>query len=153
MSTEMKADVTLLLEGTYPYVSGGVSSWVHQIICGLPEIKFSLVFLGGAKHQYGEKKYTLPDNVVHLESHYLMEAGQDLRPHTRSGNAECFADSQRVHDFFRDPKVKPSPELLHRFLENIGKPTGISAEDFLLSRASWDSICENYHRFCMNTSF
>ena len=48
------ADVTLLLEGTYPYVSGGVSSWVHQIIRGLPEIKFSLVFLGGDPKLYGE---------------------------------------------------------------------------------------------------
>src|SRR5206468_1935910 len=26
-----KADVALLLEGTYPFVSGGVSSWVHQL--------------------------------------------------------------------------------------------------------------------------
>ena len=24
------ADVCLVLEGTYPYVSGGVSSWVHE---------------------------------------------------------------------------------------------------------------------------
>ena len=32
------ADVGLLLEGTYPYVSGGVSSWVHQIINGFPRV-------------------------------------------------------------------------------------------------------------------
>ena len=37
------ADITLLLEGTYPFVSGGVSSWVHQIIRGLSEIKFHLL--------------------------------------------------------------------------------------------------------------
>ena len=32
------ADVGLLLEGTYPYVSGGVSTWVHEIISGFPEL-------------------------------------------------------------------------------------------------------------------
>ena len=41
------ADVCLLLEGTYPFVRGGVSSWVHQIISSLPEFKFSILFLGG----------------------------------------------------------------------------------------------------------
>ncbi len=34
------ADVCLMLEGTYPYVLGGVSAWVDQIIKGLPELKF-----------------------------------------------------------------------------------------------------------------
>jgi len=38
------ADVTLLLEGTYPYVQGGVSHWVHQLITGLPEYRFAVIF-------------------------------------------------------------------------------------------------------------
>ena len=40
------ADIAFLLEGTYPYIRGGVSSWVHQIIRGLPELTFSIAFLG-----------------------------------------------------------------------------------------------------------
>ena len=36
------ADIGLLLEGTYPYIRGGVSSWVHQIISGLPDIRFAI---------------------------------------------------------------------------------------------------------------
>ena len=43
------ADVCLLLEGTYPFVRGGVSAWVHQIISGLPELSFSLVFVGSRR--------------------------------------------------------------------------------------------------------
>jgi glycosyltransferase involved in cell wall biosynthesis len=150
---QITADVTLLLEGTYPYVSGGVSSWVHQIIRGLPDIKFSLVFLGGAKSMYGELKYKLPDNVVHLESHYMMQAGKELKPHTRSGHSACFVDSQRVHDFFREPEKLPPADLMQRFLDSIGSKAGIPVEDFLLSRAAWDSICVDYHRFCKDSSF
>jgi hypothetical protein len=68
------ADVGLLLEGTYPYVSGGVSSWVHQIINGFPDLTFAICFLGSRKQDYGEKKFQLPANVVHIEEHYLYES-------------------------------------------------------------------------------
>ena len=47
------ADIALLLEGTYPYVRGGVSAWVHQIISGLPEIRFAVIFIGGDQKMYG----------------------------------------------------------------------------------------------------
>ncbi len=40
------ADVCLLLEGTYPYVSGGVSGCVHQLIKKLPNTSFAIVYLG-----------------------------------------------------------------------------------------------------------
>lgn len=153
MSAQAITDVTLLLEGTYPFVSGGVSSWVHQIIRGLPEYSFSLVFLGGDPSQYGEPKYKLPDNVVALQTHYLMEAGQKLRPHTCPGNAARFEDSRCVHEFLRDPSLRQPPDLLPRLLASIGKKDGIPAEDFLLSRASWDSICADYQRFCADSSF
>ena len=38
-------DVCLILEGTYPYVAGGVSSWVHSLIRGLNEFTFSLLLI------------------------------------------------------------------------------------------------------------
>jgi glycosyltransferase involved in cell wall biosynthesis len=153
MPTQELADVTLLLEGTYPYVSGGVSSWVHQIVSGLPELKFALVFLGSEPSQYGKPKYQLPANVVELQTHYLMESGQTLKPHRCPGRPERFADSQRVHDILRDPTAVLPPELLPRFLNSIGKPDGIPVSDFLLSEAAWNSICADYQRFCPDTSF
>ena len=42
-------DVMLLLEGTFPFVSGGVSSWVNQIILGFPDLRFGLCFIGSRK--------------------------------------------------------------------------------------------------------
>src|SRR5687768_775394 len=32
MPQQRYADITLLLEGTYPFIRGGVSGWVHQIL-------------------------------------------------------------------------------------------------------------------------
>ncbi|MBL9007044.1 MAG: GT4 family glycosyltransferase PelF [Myxococcales bacterium] len=153
MSAQSLVDVTLLLEGTYPYVSGGVSSWVHQIIRGLPDLTFSLVFLGGAPSQYGAPKYTLPGNVVTLRTEYLMESGQTLKPHTCPGHPGRFADSQAVHAVLRDTQQELPTDLIQRLLDSIGQEDGIPAADFLLSRAAWDSICDDYHRFCAAASF
>ena len=71
--TADRADIALLLEGTFPYVSGGVSSWVNQIIRAFPEYRFAIVFLGSRREDYGAPKYPLPDNVVHFEAHYLYD--------------------------------------------------------------------------------
>ena len=40
------SDVCLVLEGTYPYVSGGVSSWVHDLLGALGSRTFSLLHIG-----------------------------------------------------------------------------------------------------------
>jgi len=69
---ESVADIALLLEGTYPYVRGGVSSWVHQIITALPEIRFAVVFIGSEPSMYGPAQYQFPGNVTHVETHYLL---------------------------------------------------------------------------------
>ncbi len=74
MSTEPKiVDVCLVLEGTYPYVQGGVSSWVHQIITELPEVTFALFFMGSTRAQAVKKRYTPPANVVSLIEVFLFE--------------------------------------------------------------------------------
>jgi glycosyltransferase involved in cell wall biosynthesis len=38
-------DVCLILEGTYPFSMGGVSTWVDALMRGLPEVNFGLVHL------------------------------------------------------------------------------------------------------------
>jgi len=38
-----KADVCLLLEGTYPYIKGGVSSWAHELIKNHSHLTFNIV--------------------------------------------------------------------------------------------------------------
>ncbi|MDG4862389.1 GT4 family glycosyltransferase PelF [Streptomyces sp. T-3] len=40
--------VTLLTEGTYPHVHGGVSTWCDQLVRGMPEVSFNVVALTGS---------------------------------------------------------------------------------------------------------
>jgi glycosyltransferase involved in cell wall biosynthesis len=56
-----KIRVCLLLEGTYPFVTGGVSAWVNDLILGLPDIDFVLYTISPKKNL--PFRYTLPENV------------------------------------------------------------------------------------------
>lgn len=70
---EIEADVCMLLEGTYPYVQGGVSSWVHQIITEMPDTSFALFFIGSKRELLTQRFYELPPNVVSLRETYIFE--------------------------------------------------------------------------------
>lgn len=54
--------VCFVLEGSYPYITGGVSSWVHDLIQGMPHIDFVLFSISPDSEQ--TLKYELPENVV-----------------------------------------------------------------------------------------
>jgi len=61
--------VCLIIEGAYPYIVGGVSSWTQHMIKSLPEIDF--VILSIMSGEVGEFKYDLPENVVDVKTVYL----------------------------------------------------------------------------------
>src|SRR5262245_36609949 len=68
------AAVCLLVEGTYPFVSGGVSSWVHDVIRGHPDLTFAVLFVGSYPGAHGEPRYELPANVVGLHRVFCQES-------------------------------------------------------------------------------
>ncbi len=61
-------DVCLILEGTYPYITGGVSSWVHSLISGLAELDFSLIHLGAKGESEQEVQFQLPPNLRRMDN-------------------------------------------------------------------------------------
>jgi glycosyltransferase involved in cell wall biosynthesis len=67
------SDVCLVLEGTYPYVRGGVSAWVHDIVTSMPDIKFSLLSIMPSPKDTRQQPYELPGNVQSVINVYLHE--------------------------------------------------------------------------------
>ncbi len=149
-----RADIGLLLEGTFPYVSGGVSSWVNQIIRGFPQFSFALAFIGSQPEDYGEMKYSLPDNVVHLETHYLysQHAAPQIRP--VHGDRAVFGEIKCLHEYFRSPGLHPEGSgIFHKIVPELSAHGGASLESFLYSSGSWEYIKENYRKYCTDPSF
>jgi polysaccharide biosynthesis protein PelF len=54
--------VCLLVEGSYPFITGGVSAWVQELIAALPHVLFKLFTISPSPKQV--LRYELPRNVV-----------------------------------------------------------------------------------------
>lgn len=146
-----KADIGLLLEGTFPYVRGGVSSWVNQVIRGFPELTFAICFLGSRKQDYGEMQYAIPENVVHLESHYLHDDAEIRTTKSCPGNEEAFAAVRSLHDGYRENRTALDGDSLARLME-LDRDGSYGEREFLCSRESWDYIVELYRKNCTDPS-
>jgi len=57
--------VGLILEGTYPYVTGGVSGWTQSLMSKMKEVEFTIIHIG-AKPEKRELRYQIPDNVKEI---------------------------------------------------------------------------------------
>ncbi|MGH8854668.1 MAG: GT4 family glycosyltransferase PelF, partial [Telluria sp.] len=145
--------VTLILEGTYPYVRGGVSSWVHDLIIGLPDISFALVYLGAEKPDVEpQPQYQIPPNVRAMYRHFLMEPST-IPAKACPGDAPFFAVSARLHDWFRDPAGALDEDVFGTAVLQEGRSGDQCAREFFHSEAAWAEIMRSYSRFCPEAPF
>ncbi|MDO4325028.1 MAG: GT4 family glycosyltransferase PelF [bacterium] len=66
--------ICVILEGCYPYVTGGVSTWMHQYIQAMPQHEFVIWAIGASSKDKGKFKYKLPENVVEVQEVFLNDA-------------------------------------------------------------------------------
>ena len=144
----------LLLEGTFPYVSGGVSSWVNQIILGFPEIRFGAIFLGSRKQDYDEMRYKLPANLVHLETTYLYDDIEIPPVKATHVPADTMAMVERMHMLFEtDLKHPDCAHMFASMMDEAGPDGKLAHEVFLYGRESWEFIKKSYRRRSTDPSF
>ena len=69
--------ICLVLEGCYPYVFGGVSTWMHQYINQMQEHEFVLWgYWGQMQKNRGKFVYEFPENVTEVHEVFLDDALQ-----------------------------------------------------------------------------
>lgn len=66
--------ICLFLEGSYPYVRGGVSSWVDAFIRNSPDHEFVLWTICDFEKKSGQFRYELPKNVTLVQENFLESA-------------------------------------------------------------------------------
>lgn len=65
--------VCLICEGSYPYVMGGVSSWIQMLVTSYPDIEFVIWCIATSPEEMSEYKYKIPENVAEIRNIYLNE--------------------------------------------------------------------------------
>lgn len=65
--------IAMFVEGCYPYVVGGVSSWVQMLLEASRDFDFTIHSLLPDREQSGQFKYTIPPNVLEIREAYLND--------------------------------------------------------------------------------
>jgi len=144
------ADVCLILEGTYPYVTGGVSGWVHQLVTALPEIRFTLFHIGATKGETVTPRYTLPPNVLGVVNVGLHGGDEEPAPPSKL-SAEDWAAMKVFHDRLRDGAPPELGALLARVAPAPG--AGASGHELVYGRAAWEIVTQLYEERAPTVSF
>lgn len=146
-------DILLILEGTYPYVSGGVATWVHQLIQLFPKYTFGAVFLGGLPQDYKGMQYTLPKNLTHLEAHYLFELKAEDTTPKPPASREAFSEILCTHKQLKSSEPVDFKALAHQLNAHYEKTDHVGLNDFLHGRQAFDFVTEQYDAGCPQASF
>ena len=75
--------ICLIAEGCYPYVVGGVSSWIHSMIQAWPQVEFILLAIVPDRAIRGQFKYELPENLTEVYEVYLSDKDWAPRRHSK----------------------------------------------------------------------
>jgi len=152
--TSSSVDIMLFSEGTYPYVKGGVSSWILQLMKGLPEFSFGVCFIGATPYLDGELmqiSYEFPENLKHLEVHYLFDDNDKKmpKPKRKKGNTEGFKAIEKLYKAFQSNSGE-IPEVLKN-LDFYTKE--VTFDDFLHSELAWEFLTKIYSKNCSDVPF
>lgn len=143
-------DVCLILEGTYPYVSGGVSTWIHQLVTAMRDIRFSILYISPYPNPRREAKYEIPPNVLDIEDIYLHDYDMDGRPSSAARRRRVFGRLGEAHESL----MRGEWDKFAGLLPLIRDPSeGVTLRDVFESVESWELLLSFYERFGEEVSF
>jgi polysaccharide biosynthesis protein PelF len=144
----LEADVCLILEGTYPYVPGGVSTWVNDLVHAQSHLTFHLITLL-PDEEPRDLRYELPKNVTGVTTIYLNQLRRgkrwvkgtrklldDLEPHLLN-----FQQGGGLHD------LQQVLQLVQDKSDQLGRRA------LLNSRPAWDMVERMYTASMRGMSF
>jgi len=137
VTKDQQADICMILEGTYPYVPGGVSNWTHDLILGMPHLSFHLLTIvpPGAKLKL---RYTLPENitgVTHVTLQELPEGGSRI-PRAKQFFRDLESSLVNIHSNGNLKDLENILKLLEPHKNNLGKHL------LLDSKEAWEMVAQ-----------
>lgn len=131
--------ICIIAEGSYPFITGGVSSWIQTLITSMNEHQFIIYAVAAEEKFKGNFKYELPPNVIEvkeifLES-YINKKGSFGKNYNLGKNSILSIESLITGDAFDWPSLI---KLIHK-----GKIKSI--DDFFVSK-DFFNIVKNAYR-------
>lgn len=131
--------ICIVAEGCYPYLVGGVSSWVHSMIKQFPDYQFVILAIVANRSFRGKFKYELPENVIEVHELYLEDYDWtgDFDRHHRAIKLK-----NKEYDALKSLLLNQNVDwetLIHLFTEKK-----FSLNDFLMGEDFFQTVLECY---------
>jgi glycosyltransferase involved in cell wall biosynthesis len=141
-----EADVCLIVEGGYPYILGGVASWMDAHMRASAGLKFHVITIS-ISSQPRLKKYVIPDNVVGITDVIL-----DVCPAGRTPTAK---EEQRIGHGVRlmQSVLGGEPGTSFEELIELVRQTGFGEAALLNSKAAWTALERVYQELLPDGPF
>lgn len=145
------SDVCLIVEGCYPFVAGGVSSWLNWLMRSQGDLKFSVVAITAGPGPR-RVRYERPDNLVAFYELNLSDPAVLATGDQRATDREL-ADSVRLANalcrFIAGGGIAEYREAL-RCINTLGPP---SLGTLLNSPMAWQMVQRMYATLAPQASF
>ncbi len=142
--------ICIIAEGSYPYVTGGVSSWIQSLVTLMPEHEFIIFAIGAEEELKGKFKYKLTENIVQVKEVFLDTYLKDrdeviIEMNLTENEKNTIKSLISGEDFDWDN--------LFKFIE---ERKNYSVSEFLMSKDFYDiirSICEEKYPYIIFNDF
>ncbi len=132
--------ICLIVEGSYPYVTGGVAAWIQMLIEGMPEHDFIVYSIAAEAKDRGRFQYEPPANLCEIRELFLDSIMSLKTPQIDACRLNQQAIDTLAALICSDAKID-----LDRLLPIFRKPDSPSSLDIFMSFAFFDAIKKAYH--------
>ena len=143
-----EADVCLIVEGCYPYIRGGVSSWLEWLMITQPDLTFSVIAITATKMDR-EPVYEFPPNLIAYHELHLHEFGKTA-PFGRQDEELAQKLSDPLVSFFSGGGLEEFAKI-DAIINAAEDPLSLSR--LMGSVLSWDVLTKMYDQTMPQTSF
>lgn len=150
-------DVCILVEGCYPFVAGGVASWLDWLMRKQPDLTFGVVAIM-ADERPRQSKYPAPPNLKYVKVLPLARNVRRAALFQPVLDVESLAVSFRrvlvsgdLNAFAHIVQVLTSP-VRHAPLEWASIPRRMSYDELMGCKPLWDVMMRCYAEICPNAS-
>ena len=131
--------VCLICEGSYPFVPGGVSSWVQMICTQFSDVEFVIWAIATTREEMSEYAYPIPENVKEIRTLYLGEA-------TFKKSGQKVRLTRKEKEALKGLMGASVDAIDWVGVLDLAKRHPHSMSDLLMSGAFYDVCLEEYHR-------
>ena len=138
------AVICFICEGAYPYIVGGVSSWIHELISSNPQHFFKVLCII-PNEEFAKLRYKLPKNVLEVKN-ICLDARPDfslynVMKNNLTFNREMKSSINKMLDFSSEVTDEKLSEVENLFTRKFGRPLEV-----ILSKEYWSTLLQYYNK-------